>query len=92
MEYYVALAIGVSLGVPLATLSAALAQGIATSYAVQGISRQPEAAGRIQLVLIIGLAFMESLVIYALLVFFMMRGNLPTYQQILDLAKAALGV
>ena len=36
--------------------------------ALEGIARQPEAAGKIQTAMIIGLALIESLVIYALLI------------------------
>lgn len=91
MLYYVGLALGVALAVPLATLGAGIGQGLATSSAVEGIARQPEAAARIQLVMIIGLGFMESLAIYALLVFFMLQGQLPTFDQLLELAKASAG-
>ncbi|MBM3264310.1 MAG: ATP synthase F0 subunit C [candidate division Zixibacteria bacterium] len=91
MLYYVGLALGVALAVPLAALGAGIGQGLATSSAVEGIARQPEAAARIQLVMIIGLGFMESLAIYALLVFFMLQGQLPTFDQLLELAKASAG-
>jgi F-type H+-transporting ATPase subunit c len=89
MLYYMGLALGVALALPLATLGAGIGQGLATSAAVQGIARQPEAGGKIQLVMIIGLAFMESLAIYALLVFFMLQGKLPSFEQIMQLAQAA---
>lgn len=85
--YFVALALAVGLGVPIAVLSAAIGQGKAASAALEGIARQPEAAGPIQLAMIIGLAFIESLVIYALLMFFMLLGKLPAVQQALDLVK-----
>jgi F-type H+-transporting ATPase subunit c len=57
---------GVTIG--LGTLSTGVAQGIAVNGAVQGIARQPEASGTIQTNLIIGLAFIESLAIYALVI------------------------
>ncbi|HSW50660.1 MAG TPA: ATP synthase F0 subunit C [Bryobacteraceae bacterium] len=47
---------------------AALAQGRAISAAVEGIARQPNAAPRIQVAMIIGLALIESLAIYVLLI------------------------
>ena len=56
------------LTVGLGTLCTAVAQGMAVNGAVQGIARQPEAAGTIQTNLIIGLAFIESLCIYALVI------------------------
>ena len=75
--YFVALALAVGFGLPVAVLSAALGQGKAASAALEGIARQPEAAGPIQTAMIIGLALIESLVIYALLMFFMLQGKLP---------------
>ena len=56
------------LSIAIATLGTGLGQGMAVNGAMQGISRQPEAAGTIGTNLIIGLAFIESLAIYALVV------------------------
>lgn len=83
MEYFAALAIAVGLGVPIAVLSAAVGQGRAAAAALEGMARQPEAAGQLQMAMIIGLAFIESLVIYALLMFFMLQGKLPGTEEIL---------
>jgi F-type H+-transporting ATPase subunit c len=68
MMYLVALVLVIGLGLPIAVIGGALGQGRAASAALEGIARQPEAAGRIQTAMIIGLALIESLVIYALLV------------------------
>ena len=68
MAVLVALIIAIGFGVPVAVLSGAIAQGKAASSALEGIARQPEAAGKIQTAMIIGLALIESLVIYALLI------------------------
>ena len=54
--------------IAIATLGPSIAQGMSVYSAMQGISRQPEAAGSIGTNLIIGLAFIESLTIYALVV------------------------
>lgn len=88
MNYFVALALAVGLGLPLAVLSAATAQGRAASAALEGIARQPEAAGRIQTAMIIGLALIESLVIYSLLMFFLLYTKLPDTKVLLK----AIGV
>lgn len=55
-------------GLAIAAAVASISQGIATAKAVEGIARQPEASSKIQTLLIIGLAFMESLVLYLLLI------------------------
>lgn len=66
--FFVACAIAAAFGLGLAALGGGLGQGIAVSKAVEGIARQPEAAGTIQTAMIIGVAFIESLSIYALVV------------------------
>lgn len=68
MAYLVALVIAIGFGVPLAVLAGATSQSKAAVSALEGIARQPEAAGKIQIAMIIGLALIESLVIYALLI------------------------
>ncbi len=54
--------------IAIATIGTGIGQGMAVNAALQGISRQPEAAGAIGTNMIIGLAFIESLAIYALVV------------------------
>jgi F-type H+-transporting ATPase subunit c len=66
--FFVACAAAAALGLGLAALGGGLGQGIAVSKAVEGIARQPEAAGPIQTAMIIGISFIESLTIYALVV------------------------
>jgi len=50
------------------TLGAGLGIGILGSGAVQGIARNPDAAGTIQLNMILAIAFAEAVAIYALVV------------------------
>lgn len=54
----------------LAAFAGALGQGRAVAAACEGIARNPSAAGAIRLAMIIGLALIESLVIYALIIAF----------------------
>jgi len=84
MSYLTALVLAVGFGVPLAALTAALGQGRLAASALEGIARQPEAAGRIQFAMILGLAFIESLVLYALLIFFLLLGKLPGTAEIMQ--------
>ena len=60
--------IGAGLAVGIAAIGAGLGQGIATGKAVEGIARNPNASGKIMTPLIVGLAMMESLTIYGLVV------------------------
>lgn len=68
MDILTASVIVAGFSMAIATMCTGIAQGMAVSSAMQGISRQPEAAGTIGTNLIIGLAFIESLAIYALVV------------------------
>ncbi|HTW90128.1 MAG TPA: ATP synthase F0 subunit C [bacterium] len=52
----------------VAAFGCALGQGNAIAKALEGIARQPEAAGKIQGPLLIGLGFIESLAIYVLVI------------------------
>jgi F-type H+-transporting ATPase subunit c len=85
--YLAALVFVVGLGLPIAVLSAAIGQGKVGASAMEGIARQPEAAGKIQTAMIIALAIIESLVIYALLMFFLLSGKLPATADVLSLIK-----
>lgn len=61
-----ALAAGIVVG--LAAACGAIAMGMAISKSVEGIARQPEAEGKIRTSLMLGLVFVETVVIYALIV------------------------
>lgn len=59
----------------LAAAAGAIGQAKAIAAACEGIARNPGAAGAIRLSMIIGLALIESLVIYALVIAFMISGK-----------------
>lgn len=56
--------------IALAAIGTGLAQGRALDRALESIARQPEVAKEIRVNMIIGLGFIESLCIYALLISF----------------------
>lgn len=66
--YYAMAAIGAAVGVGFAAAFCGIGQGMATSKACEGIARNPGTSGKITTSLIIGLAMIESLTIYALVV------------------------
>ncbi len=68
--------LGLPMGVGLAAFGCALGLGNAVSSAMNAISRQPEAADKIQTAMIIGCALIEALTIYALVVVFVLSGKL----------------
>jgi F-type H+-transporting ATPase subunit c len=69
---WAALGAGVAIGVGV--LGGALGQGRAAAAALEGISRNPGAAARIQTPMILGLALIESLVLLAFVIAFFLRG------------------
>ena len=63
-------AIAAGVGFAIAVFGGALGQSRIGASAVEGAARNPGAAGRIQTMMILGLALIESLVLFALLVVF----------------------
>jgi len=68
------IAMAAALAIGIAAFGGALAQGYAVAAALQGLSRNPEA--NVTAPMIIGLALIESLVIYALVVAIMLQGKI----------------
>jgi F-type H+-transporting ATPase subunit c len=67
-ENYGLIALGAGLAIGLAALGGGIGQGRAAGSALDGIARNPGAAGQIRGPMILGLALIESLVIYALII------------------------
>lgn len=84
-----AIATGFALGI--AALGTGLAMGNAINGAMQGVSRNPEAGGRIFTMLIMGLAFIESIIIYALLIGFMFWMKIPDYEPLMEAIVKSIG-
>jgi F-type H+-transporting ATPase subunit c len=63
-------AIGAGIGFGLAAGLAGIGQGLVGSRAAEGAARNPGAAGTVQTMMIIALALIESLVLFALLIVF----------------------
>lgn len=59
----------------IAAAAGAVGQGRGMAAAVEGIARNPSAGGAIRTAMIIGLALIESLVIYALIIAYMLMGS-----------------
>ena len=61
-------AIAAAITIAIAATAGAIAMGMAICKAVDGIARQPEADGKIRTSLMLGLVFVETAIIYALIV------------------------
>jgi len=70
------IAMAAGLGLGIAAVGAGLGQGRAVAAAMESIGRNPNAADRIQTPMIIGIAFMEALAIYALVIAFLLQGKI----------------
>jgi len=71
-----AIALAAGLGLGIAAMGGALGQGKGLAAALEGIARNPGAAGQILTPMLIGLAFIESLVIYSLVISFLLFAKL----------------
>lgn len=73
MQGLIAIAAGIAV---LTGLGAGIGMGIATSKAAEAVARQPEASGKINGVLILGLAITESTAIYGFVVALMLMAKI----------------
>jgi len=74
MKKWIGLACG--LGIAIAAFGGALGQGRTASSALDGIARNPGASGKIFTPMILGLALIESLVIYSLIISILLMGKI----------------
>lgn len=72
----VAIAISAGLAIAVAAFGAALGQGRVGAAAMESIGRNPNAADRIFLPLILGLAFIEALALYGFVIAFLLQGKI----------------
>ena len=69
-------AIAAALGLGIAAFGGALGQGRAAAAALEGIARNPGASDKLFTPMILGLALIESLVIYALVIAYMLQDKI----------------
>ncbi|HSL99168.1 MAG: ATP synthase F0 subunit C [Candidatus Deferrimicrobiaceae bacterium] len=74
VKTFIALAAG--FGIAIASFGGALGQGRAIAAGLEGIARNPSAQPKIFIPMIVGLALIESLVIYSLVIAFILVGKL----------------
>lgn len=67
------LAMGIAAG--LGAIGPGIGMGTAVAAAIDATARQPEAAGKARTLMFIGLAFMEALALYALVIAFILMGK-----------------
>ena len=67
--------VGAGLGAGLATIGAGIGIGRIGGQAVEGMARQPEAAGRIQTAALILAALIEGVALFAAVIAFVIQGK-----------------
>lgn len=67
------LAMGIAVG--LGVIGPGIGMGTAVSAAIDATARQPEAEGKVRTLMFIGLAFIEALALYALVIAFILMGK-----------------
>ena len=85
------IAIACGLGIGMAALGTGIGMGNAINGALQGTARNPEAGGKIMTTMIIGLALIESLCIYALVICFILVFKIPDLGGMHELIVKSLG-
>ncbi len=69
-------AIAAALAIGLPALGGTLAQGKTAASALDGIARNPSASGKIFVPMILGMALIESLVLFGLIMAFILSGKI----------------
>lgn len=69
------IALGAGLAISIGTLGPGLGLGNGVGKAMEAIGRNPEAEPKVKNNMIVGLAFIEALSIYALVIAFILSGN-----------------
>lgn len=76
IETNAVLGLAAALAIGLVAATGAISMAIAISKAIEGIARQPEADGKIRSTMILGLVFIETAIIYALIIAILIVINL----------------
>jgi F-type H+-transporting ATPase subunit c len=69
-------AIAAAIAIALPALGGAIGQGKAAAAALEGIARNPSASGKIFVPMILGMALIESLVLFGLIIAFILSGKI----------------
>ena len=68
LSFFATVALASAIGIGIAAIGTGIGMGLGIGRAVEGIARNPEASGKIMTTMIVGLALIESLAIYTLVV------------------------
>ena len=88
LEFFIACVTAAGFGIAIAAFGCGLGQGMGLRAAVEGVARNPESSGKVTVTMLIGLALIESLCIYALVVALILIFAHPQAASIAALAAA----
>ncbi len=89
LQFFIAAVTAAGFGIAIAAFGCGIGQGLGLKSAVGGIARNPEASGKVTVTMLIGLAMIESLCIYALVVSLILIFVHPQAEAIAALYSAA---
>ena len=89
MYFFSMCVIAAGIGMGLGAIGTGIGQGLAVKGALEGISRNPGTSGKILTTMMIGLAMIESLAIYALVVCLIILYANPFKDIVMKLAETA---
>lgn len=83
ISFLVASVTAAGFGIAIAAFGCGIGQGLGLKAAAEGVARNPEASGKITVTMLIGLAMIESLCIYALVVALILLFGSPLTKPVL---------
>ena len=89
LQFFIASVTAAGFGIAIAAFGCGIGQGMGLRAAVEGVARNPESSGKVTVTMIIGLAMIESLCIYALVVSLILIYAHPQADAIAALFSAA---
>ena len=85
MEFFAWCVIAAGFGMAIGSFGTGLGQGLAIKSAVEGVARNPGASGKIMTTMMIGLAMIESLAIYVLVIAMIILFANPFTEKVVEL-------
>jgi F-type H+-transporting ATPase subunit c len=85
VQLIIACATAAGFGIAIAAFGCGIGQGLGLKGAVEGIARNPEASGKVTVTMLIGLAMIESLCIYALVIALILIGKVPAIEEVVKM-------
>ena len=89
LQFFVVSSFAAAMAIAIAAFGCGIGQGMGLKAAVEGIARNPESSGKVTVTMLIGLAMIESLCIYALVVALILIYAHPQAADIANLFTAA---